>query len=158
MNIEENIIKIHLREKSDYKNVYNESILSYELSNYILQELKGINTKQKIKFSISSDFYMNEQEKEEFVDMIRSFFGTDISEIMELRIKQRIANSSIFLTGLVLILIYSFWKVAFVSEIVLVFGWVFIGESLCNFLYKGIENRYRVMRRKQIVDAKIIFE
>ena len=52
----ENIIKIHLKEKDDYKNKYNEDILSYQLSNYILEELKGIDIKEKIKFSISSNF------------------------------------------------------------------------------------------------------
>ena len=59
----EKIIKIHLKEINDYKNTYNEEILSYNLSNYILEELKGINTYQNIKFNISSDFYMSEQEK-----------------------------------------------------------------------------------------------
>ena len=44
----ENIIKIHLKEKENYKNTYNEEILSYKLSNYILEETKGISTKQNI--------------------------------------------------------------------------------------------------------------
>ena len=52
----ENIIKIHLKSKDDYKNIYNEEILSYALSNYILEELKGLSTKAKIKFVISTDF------------------------------------------------------------------------------------------------------
>ena len=154
----ENIIKIHLNERNNYKNIYNESILSYELSNYILEELKGIDTKQSVKFIVSSNFDMSEHEKEDLVYMIRKFFGADISEIMNLRIKQRIANYFIFLIGFVLVLIYSLWKIIFVSEFILIFGWVFIGEAICNLLYKGVENRYQIMRRKQIVDAKIVFE
>ena len=50
------IIKIHLNDSNDYKNQYNEEILSYHLSNYILEELKGIDTKQKIEFNISTAF------------------------------------------------------------------------------------------------------
>ena len=44
-----NTIKIHLKEKTDYQNKYNEKILSYSLSNYILEETKGINPKEKIR-------------------------------------------------------------------------------------------------------------
>lgn len=154
----ENVIKIHLKERKQYKNTYNENILSYELSNYILEELNGIDEKQNISFSVSSEFDMSEQEREDFVYMIRKFFGADISEKMNLRVKQRTANYLIFLIGIVFILIYSFWKITFVSEFVLIFGWVFIGEAICNFLYKGVENKHQIMRRKQIVEAKIIFE
>ena len=156
--IMENVIKIHLKERKQYKNTYNENILSYELSNYILEELNGIDEKQNISFSVSSEFDMSEQEREDFVYMIRKFFGADISEKMNLRVKQRTANYLIFLIGIVFILIYSFWKITFVSEFVLIFGWVFIGEAICNFLYKGVENKHQIMRRKQIVEAKIIFE
>ena len=63
----EKIINIHLKEKDNYKNTYNKNILSYELSNYILEELKGIDTKEKIKFSISSNFEMSEQDKNDLL-------------------------------------------------------------------------------------------
>ena len=92
-----NEIKIHLKEKCDYKNTYNEEILSYKLSNYILEELKGVNPKQSIKFIVSSDFLMIEKDKDDLVDMIRNSFGNDISEIMNLTKKQQIANILIFL-------------------------------------------------------------
>ena len=74
------IIKIHLNDSNDYKNQYNEEILSYHLSNYILEELKGIDTKQKIEFNISTAFERSEMEKNTLVDMIRNNFGADISE------------------------------------------------------------------------------
>ena len=35
-------IRIHLNDKKDYQNKYNDKILSYQLSNYILEETKGI--------------------------------------------------------------------------------------------------------------------
>lgn len=47
----EKIINIHIKEKEDYVNKYNNSILSYQLSNYILEETKGIDIKQKNKDS-----------------------------------------------------------------------------------------------------------
>lgn len=56
-------IRIHLNDKKDYQNKYNDKILSYQLSNYILEETKGIDTKEKIEFSISLDFKMSDIEK-----------------------------------------------------------------------------------------------
>ena len=56
------------------------------------------------------------------------------------------------------ILVYSLFDLSFLEEFILIFGWVFLGEAICNFLYKEIENRYIIIRRKQIVNAKIIFE
>ena len=154
----ENIIKIHLKDRDAYKNDYNEQIISYDLSNYILEELKGINIKQKVKFIITSDFEMLEQEKEDLVDMIRKNFGSDISEIGNTAKKHRMSNYLILFIGIVFILLYSLLKIEVLSEFILIFGWVFIGEAICNFLYEGIENRYHIMRRKQIVNAKILFE
>lgn len=154
----ENTIKIHLRQKEDYKNTYNEEILSYELSNYILEELNGINTKQNIKFIISSDFYMSEEEKNNLVDMIRNNFGANISEIIHFRKKKNITNCLIFLVGIVFLIAYSHLGTNILSEFALIFGWVLLGEAICNFLYTGIDNEHKISRRKQIVKAKISFE
>lgn len=52
-------------------NTYNHRILSYNLSNHILEELKGIDINKKIKFIISSDFEMDDLEKTNLLDMIK---------------------------------------------------------------------------------------
>ena len=154
----ENIIKIHLKERNDYKNKYNERILSYQLSNYILEELKGISVKQKIKFTISSDFKMEDLEKTNLVDMIRTNFVADISEILNLARKQRMANYLILSISIILIIIYSILKIKLLAQFILILGWVLMGEAICNFLYKGIENHHKIARRKQIVKAKVFFD
>ena len=155
----ENIIRIHLKDKLDYINTFNEKILSYELSNYILEETRGINTKQNIKFIISKEFEMTDDDKENLVDMIRNNFGADISEIMNFSSKQLIGNVLIFLIGLIFLIIYSiFSKIMIISDFILILGWVLLGETICNFLYKGIENKLKIAKRKQIVNAKVIFE
>ena len=137
----ENIIEIHLKEKSDYLNQYNASILSYKLSNYILEETKGINTKHKIKFHITSDFNMSSQEKNDLVDMIRNNFGADISEIIHQAKKQQITYYIILFISIILIIIYSLLKIKLLAQFILILGWVLLGEAICNFLYKGIENK-----------------
>ena len=152
------IINIHLNNKDDYKNKFNENILSYHLSNYILEETKGIDTKQKIEFLISSDFKLDNREKNDLVDMIRNNFGADISEILTIAKKQRMIYYIILFISIILIVIYSILKIKLLAQFVLIFGWVLLGEAICNFLYKGIENNHKIARRKQIVNAKIHFE
>ena len=152
------IIKIHLNDSNDYKNQYNEEILSYHLSNYILEELKGIDTKQKIEFNISTAFEINELEKNTLVDMIRNNFGADISEIMNVAKKQRMIHYLNLIISIVLITISSVLEMKLLSQFILILGWVLLGESICNFLYKGMEINHKISRRKQIVNAKIIFK
>ena len=152
------IIKIHLNNSNDYKNQYNEEILSYHLSNYILEELKGIDTKQKIEFNISTEFEINELEKNTLVDMIRNNFGADISEIMNVAKKQRMIHYLILMISIVLITISSILQMKLLAQFILILGWVLLGESICNFLYKGMEINHKISRRKQIVNAKIIFK
>lgn len=152
----ENVIKIHLRDKKDYQNSYNGDILSHKLRNYILDEVKAM--EKDFSIVVTSDFEMFEQDRETFCMMIRESFGTDISDILVLSRRQRIANLTIFLLGLIFLLIYTFFKVAFLSEFILILGWVLLGEAICNFLYNGVENRMKMRKRKRIVNAKIIFE
>lgn len=154
----ENIIKIHLNEKSDYQNKFNEEILSYDLSNYILEEVRSINTKEKIKFAIFTNFDMQDTEKDTFISMIRNKFGDDISEIINSHYKQRIANLLIFLIGLIFLTIYSLFEITVISEVILILAWVFIWEAICNFLYKEIESNFKIKKRKQIINAKVFFE
>lgn len=153
----EKIIKIHLNERTDYINKYNQRILSYELSNYILEELKGTNTKEKIKFNISSNFEMSDLEKTNLVDMIRNNFGADISEILNLSKKHRLTNLIMLLISLILIIIYSTLNAEIIAQYTLILGWVLMEQTICYFIYKGTEYNHKISRRKQIVNAKIIF-
>ena len=152
------IIKIHLNNFNDYKNQYNQELLSYHLSNYILEELKGIDTKQKIEFNISTTFEINELEKNTLIDMIRNNFGADISEIMNIAKKQRMIHYLILIISIILITISSILQMKLLAQFILILGWILLGESICNFLYKGMEINHKISRRKQIVNAKIVFK
>lgn len=151
------VINVHLNSKRDYINVYNEKILSYDLSNYILEELKGISTKEKIEFLISTEFDLTFEERDDLVWMIRNNFGADITEITNLAKKQKITNYVISIIAIILLFIYSVLEIGLISEFVLIFAWVLLGEAICNFLYNSMENTYKIHRRKQIVNAKIEF-
>lgn len=159
ITMKENIIEIYLNDRNDYKNVFNNNKLSYELSNYILEESKSLSTKQKIKFIVSSSFDMDDKDKNEFVDMLRENFGTDVSEIINIKRKENISNFISLLIGIVLLIIYCIdFKTVFLSELILIIGWGFLWESIYNFFFKGIKTRLMITRRKQIISGKIEFK
>ena len=150
-------ISIHLDSKEDYQNEYNKNILSYELSNYIQEETKDISLKDKLEFLITSDLDLDDKEKNHVVDMLRNSFGTDIREILHFSKKTIIANSLILLVGIFFLIIYYFIIPKLISELTLILGWVFIGEAICNLLYHGIDNSIKTKKKKQIVNAKVLF-
>ena len=115
--MKENIIEIHLKNKEDYRNNFNNKKLSYDLSNYILEESKSLNTRQKIRFIVSSNEEMTNYEKEEFIDMLRNNFGTDVSEIININKKEKLSNLVSLLIGIILLIIYSIdFKTLFLAE------------------------------------------
>ena len=101
---------------------------------------------------------MSEIEKNNLVNMIRNYFGPDISEIINIGRKHRIINYLILLIATILIVIYSLLDIKLLAQFILIFSWVLLSESICNFLYKGMENHHKISRRKQIVNAKVIFK
>lgn len=157
--MKENIIEIHLKNKEDYRNNFNNKKLSYDLSNYILEESKSLNTKQKIRFIVSSNEEMTNYEKEEFIDMLRNNFGTDVSEIININKKEKLSNLVSLLIGIILLIIYSIdFKTLFLAELILIVGWGFLWEATYNFFFKGIKTRLMITRRKQIISGKIEFK
>lgn len=151
-------IKIHLKQESDYKNNYNDKILSYELCEFINEEVKNININDKLTFVISTNFNINDDEKNNLVNMIRNCFGTDVGETINFSKKQTIANCLILLIGILFLVLYYVIIPKFISDLTLILGWVFIGEAICNLLYHGVENKLNIKRKKQITDAKITFK
>ena len=150
-------ITIHLDSKNDYQNEYNKNILSYELSNYIQEETNDISLNDKIEFLITSDLDLDDKEKNHIVDMLRSNFGTDIREIIHFSKKTILANSIILIVGIVFSILYYFISLKFICELTLILGWVFIGEAICNLLYHSIDNSIKTKKKKQIVNAKVLF-
>lgn len=68
-------IEIYLNNKEEYINEFNDKRLSSNLSNYILEECKGIPHKEKLTFLIKTTFNMDDKEKEKFISMLRNNYG-----------------------------------------------------------------------------------
>lgn len=102
---------------------------------------------------------MNDNEKDKLVEMIRSNFGTEISELIIRRKKAiRMDIVTIFLAVLALIFYLLSSDIPILSEFILVFSWVLIWESAYNLLFGSFTNKIDIERRKQLTNCKIIFE
>lgn len=79
---------------------------------------------------------------------------------MNIAKKQRMIHYLILILiiSIILITISSILQMKLLAQFILILGWVLLGESICNFLYKGMEINHKISRRKQIVNAKIVFK
>lgn len=151
-------IEIDIGEKEDYINTYNKNKLSDSLCDYILEEIKNANTKNKITLVINSNFKMDYNEKQKFISMLRRSFGTNVSEIIKISKKKSILNWVTFILGIIFLLFYFLInKEIVLTEIILIIGWVLIWETTYNMLFGGVETRLKILRRKQIINSKITF-
>ncbi len=155
----DNVIKIHIKDKKNYVSKYNDNILSKDLSNYIMNEYKNLNIKEKFYIEISSNYDMSGSEKDKFVSMIRSNFGTEISELKEQRRRTVYMDAIILIISVIALVFYLFTRnIPILSEFVLVFCWVLIWESTYNLIFDGFNNRIEIIRRKNLTNCKIIFK
>ena len=154
-----NIIDIELNNKSDYKNKFNNNRISNELNTYILNEVKALTLKDKIILEMDNKVKLSEEEQTELVKMIKLSFKDDLDELKIY--ERRLLNQSLILLiiGVILLLAYYFAiNVFFVSEFILIIGWLFIWEAGDLFLFTRRENQIKQIRREQLIHSKIIFK
>lgn len=154
-----NVIKINIRKKEDYTSKFNDDILSSELSNYIMDECRGFSLNSNIRLEITSKYAINDSEKNKLVDMIRSNFGNDVSEILLYRKKGIIIDFLMIGFGAFALIFYIFSSdIPILSELILIFSWILIGESLYNLIFTGFSNMIDMKRRKKLTNCDIIFK
>jgi len=154
-----NVIKINIKKKEDYVSKFNDDILSKEISEYILEECKSFNIKEDFNIMISSDYDMNGLEKNKIVDMIRTYFGVEISELISKRRKTIYMDIITVLLAVFALIVYLIISnVPILSEFILVFSWVLIWESAYNLIFGSITNKMDIIRRKKITSCKILFK
>jgi len=154
-----NVIKINIKKKEDYVSKFNDDILSKEISEYILEECKSFNIKEDFNIMISSDYDMNDLEKNKIVDMIRTYFGVEISELISKRRKTIYMDIITVLLAVFALIVYLIISdVPILSEFILVFSWVLIWESAYNLIFGSITNKMDIIRRKKITNCKILFK
>jgi hypothetical protein len=151
-------IIVELKSKEDYLNPYNKDKINSALSAYILDECKAIKSKDKIKIEVRSSFVMNEDEKENFVHLIRANFGIDIKEILFLEKRFMVFNLIVLLIGFSLIYVENiFLNVPIFAEVIGVAGTLLIWETIYNLSFHRISNYIAISRLKRLCNSKINF-
>lgn len=154
-----NVIKVNIKNRYDYVSKYNDNILSKDLSNYIMDECKSFNIKEDFCIKITSDYDIGGSEKENIASMIRSNFGTELSELIEKRKITLYMDAIILFFGIITLVFYLLSSnIPILSEIILVISWMLVGESFFNLIFTGFSNKIDMLRRKKLVNCKIIFE
>lgn len=154
-----NKIEIHLNDKEDYTNNFNKNRISPELFDYILNELKTINIKEKLDINIyTKNFILSDEEKEQLAMMIKSTYEDDANDLIYLDNNLIFKELIFLLIGVLIIIIYFIFKDSpVISEIILIIGWLMIWESVSRLVFSRTETKYKIKRRKQITKSKINF-
>lgn len=153
-------IKIMINKESKIYNEFNNSQLSNKLSNYILEQSRGVSLSDNIILNIYTNFQMTEEEKEKLVDEIRENYGLDVKENL-LKLKHNILiQMGMLIIGLVLTLISHYINndlYYIFNQFFYIFGWLMIYESISSLVFFNIKTIYQNKKYKSLIKAKIIF-
>ncbi len=154
-------INITLERNTQIFNSYNNEQLSDELSNYIYNSCKGTPTKKNIRINIIHNYEMNDDEKKEIIDAIRSNFGIDIQEnILQIQYELSLEILLIFLGTILLVTskVFHNLNTIVIDEVISIFGWVMIWEAAYHFIFIDIKKFIENKRLKKLTEAKINFK
>lgn len=153
-------INIIITKESPLYNQFNNSQLSDELSNYILEQFRGIPFKTDVVLNIYPNFKMTKSEKRKLVNEIRENYGLDIRENLLMLKLQHLKQILILFIGLLLIAIshllikdYYYLLQQFLS----IFGWVLVYECFSSFSFVNTKLKYQNKRYVKLIKSKIIF-
>lgn len=153
-----NVIRITIKDRESYKSKFNEERLSFELEEYIKSEMQMIKLKDKVTIEIDSLFEVSDNEKERLAFLIKNTYRDDIDEINVYNKSLIIKDSLMLAFGTFLIIIYYFFEnIKFVNEYLIIVGGFFIWKSLESFLLLEMENRIKLIKKKQLLYSKIVF-
>ena len=152
------IINIELNKKEDYINKFNNKRISADLDNYILNEAKTVKLTDKITIEIYSKFELTEEEQKDLVSMIRLSYKDDWDEL--LIYEKKIITKALILLAIGIIILLAYYlsnNLFFVSEFILIIGWLMIWEAADGLIFSRTENRVKQTRRKQLMYSHIYF-
>lgn len=152
------IINIEINKKEDYINKFNNKRISADLDNYILNEVKTVKLTDKITIEIDSKSKLTEEERKNLVSMIKLSYKDDLDEL--LIYEKKIISKAIILMLIGVIILLAYYlsnNLFFVSEFILIIGWLMIWEAADGLIFSRTDNRMKQTRRKQLIHSNIYF-
>ena len=141
-------------------NQFNDSQLSDEMSQYILEQFRGISFKTNVILNICTNFKMAKSEKKKLVNEIRENYGLNIRENLLMLQFQRIKELIILFIGLLLISIAHLLVAEYyynLQQFLSIFGWVLVYECFSCFSFVNTKLKYQNKRYVKLIKSKIIF-
>ncbi len=152
------IINIELNKKEDYINKFNNKRISLDLDNYILNEAKTVKLTDKITIEIDSKFKLTEEEQKDLISMIKLSYKEDLDELLMYEKKIMSKAIILMLIGVIILLAYYLSNnLFFISEFILIIGWLMIWEAADGLIFSRTENRVKQTRRRQLIHSNIYF-
>ena len=152
------IINIELNKKEDYINKFNNKRISLDLDNYILNEAKTVKLTDKITIEIDSKFKLTEEEQKDLISMIKLSYKEDLDELLMYEKKIMSKAIILMLIGVIILLAYYLSNnLFFISEFILIIGWLMIWEAADGLIFSRTENRVKQTRRRQLMYSHIYF-
>ncbi len=152
-------INIILKKEEDFYNYFNDTKISKELSDYIIEECYGEPINNNIVINIYHSFSLNQKEKNKMIELIKQNYSIKIQDEKYYLTLDHSKEILLFALGIILlILYYTFFKtIDIISEILLIIGWLAIWEATYNFLFIGYNKKNKITRLKKLYSAEIKF-
>lgn len=150
-------INVNLSKRSDFYNTYSNRRINKELQEYIYEECLGEPVKNKIIININTKLKLSKNEKYEMIDAIRRTYGLQVQDELYYYNKGQVIRVILLLLGFIFIIIYYSSIVSILKEIILILGWLAIWESIYSFLFDAKKNNLKIMRLKNLSNARIYF-
>lgn len=119
------VININLDSEEDLKEKYNSNVVSRDLINYILDQAHFINRKDELEIIVNKNF------GEDCVGLIKTGLRNEYLKASKETRFNNIKQITFLLLGLICLIIYAFLdNIEVVSEILLIGGWILMGEAI----------------------------
>lgn len=151
------IIDVHLKNKESLTNVFNDKELNSDLGDYIFHKalIYKLTKKLNLKINIKTDFEVSEDDKENIIDMIRSYYGHLVkTEIIYLNINN-FKSMLLFIIGFIVLLITYFIKSFVIHEIFVIIGWLVTWEAAYSVLFANGKHKRRKHLLKKLTTCYI---
>lgn len=146
-------MNIEIKNIDDALNKFNSNEISNELNNYITDmSLKGFKNIKELNIKCN----LTKKEKEELEEIIHNYYKNLAKDLNYIDKHDNHIQIILFLLGLLLILI-SKETTSFLSEVLLIAGWVFVWEMLYDVLFNQIKRKRKAYIYKNLAKCKINF-
>lgn len=145
------VININLKKESDLIEKYNDMHVSRDLINYILEQTKFINKKDEIEFVINKEF------EKDAIGLIKTGIRNEYLIATKQTKYDNIKQITFLLLGLICLILYTFFKnIEVFDEILLIGGWILMGEAIEIQLFSDPVIKRNKMILKKMLNSNFI--